>query len=73
MDALGLDGHDALRVQIGLEALAGGKMIHQLDTANLDDPVAVAGLKAGGFGIENNLAHQPSFFWISARIMRTWA
>jgi hypothetical protein len=35
-------------------------MIDQLDAANLDDAVAIARLKAGGFSIENNFPHSIS-------------
>jgi hypothetical protein len=31
--------------------------MHQLDAADLDDPVAVAELEAGGFGVKDDLAH----------------
>jgi hypothetical protein len=57
MDALGFDGNVALRIEVELQRPAGGKMIHQLDTPYFHDPVAVAWLEAGCFGIENNLTH----------------
>ena len=40
---LGLDGDVALGVQIELQGAAGGEMIHQLDAADLDDAMTVAG------------------------------
>ena len=57
MHALGFDGHVAFGIEIELQRAAGGEMIHQLDTADFDDAVTVAGLKAGRFGVENDLTH----------------
>ena len=56
----GAGGHVALGIDIAMKGLAGGKAVHQLDAADLDDPVALQRIEAGGFGIEDDLAHQRS-------------
>ena len=40
-----------------MERLAGGETIDQFDAADLDHPIALNGIKPGGLGIENDLAH----------------
>ena len=38
----------------------GGKAIEQLDTADLDQPIALERIEASGFGIEHDFAHHIS-------------
>jgi len=40
-----------------VQVVAGEPPVQQLDAADFDDAVARAGVQAGGFGIENDLAH----------------
>jgi hypothetical protein len=49
----------ALRIQISMERASGSPAFGQLDAANLDDPVALADLQAGRFGVEDDLSHLP--------------
>ena len=49
--------HVAFRIEIAMERLAGGETVDELDAADLDQPIALKGIKAGGFGIENDFAH----------------
>jgi len=32
-------------------------VVEQFDAADLDQPIAAEGIKAGGFGVDNDLAH----------------
>src|ERR1700742_3103380 len=57
MHPLRLDRHVAFGIQIELQGAAGGEMIHQLDTADLDDTMAVAWLEPSRFGVEDYFAH----------------
>ncbi len=47
----------AFRVDVEVQVVAGEPAIHKLDAADFNDPVARAGIQAGGFGIEYELAH----------------
>ena len=49
--------HVAFRIEIAMERLAGWKAVDQLDTADLDHPIALQRIEAGGFGVEHDLAH----------------
>src|SRR5262249_23699375 len=60
MHALRFDGNIALGIEVELQGAAGGKMIHQLDTADFHDPVPVARFEPRSFGVENDLTHQAS-------------
>ncbi|MCY1397000.1 hypothetical protein D9M71_119880 [compost metagenome] len=54
-DAVNADGALvtlAIRLQVDMEMTAGQAPAHQLDTADLDDPVTVGDRHTGGFGIE---------------------
>ena len=53
--------HVAFRVEITMEGLAGRKAVKQFDTADLDQSIALKGIEACGFGIENDLAHPVSY------------
>src|SRR5689334_6896170 len=49
--------HVALRVDVGVKRLAGREPIHQLNTAYLDQPIALVRIEACGLGVEDDLAH----------------
>jgi hypothetical protein len=55
-ERVGMDGA-ALRVDVEMHRAAGREAIDQLDAAELDDAV-LAGVEAGGFGVEDDLAHR---------------
>jgi preprotein translocase subunit SecB len=57
VDGKGFRRNVPFRVEIAMEAAAGGKTVEQLDAADLDDPMALIGVETCGFGIENDLAH----------------
>src|SRR5690606_16566508 len=46
----------ALGIDVLVEGAAGRELVDHLDAAELDDPV-LAGIKAGGFGVEDDLTH----------------
>src|SRR5580704_3821601 len=52
--------HVAFRIEVKMERLSGRKPVDHFDAADLDQPIALQRVKAGGFGIENDLAHQVS-------------
>ncbi len=52
-------GIDAARVDIGVEAAPGRHPAVEFERADLDDAVAIAGHDAGGFGVQDDLAHGP--------------
>src|SRR5271167_3407616 len=52
--------HVAFRIEIAMEHFAGRKTINEFDAADLDQPIALKGIEPGGFGIENDLAHEAS-------------
>jgi hypothetical protein len=54
---LGLFGHVALGVYVAVILAPRGDAVQKLDAADLDQPVAAFGIEAGGFGIEDDLAH----------------
>ena len=60
VDSLRLGRHLAIRLQIALELAARRQMVDQLDGRDLDQPVTGIGIEAGGFSIENDLAHGES-------------
>src|SRR5690606_2434166 len=47
----------AVRVEVFVESAPGGPALDQLDAADLDHAVALLPGKAGGFGVEHDLAH----------------
>ncbi len=47
----------ALGVQVVVKVSPGRAAAQQLHAPDLDDAVVLRGLKTGGFGIENDLAH----------------
>ena len=54
--ASGMD-RAALRIDVAVEDAAGREAVDQLDAADLDDAV-LARIEAGGFGVEDDLAHR---------------
>ena len=44
--------------QVAMESTTGLPPIHQLDAADFDDAMALFGLESGGFGVEDDLAHE---------------
>src|SRR5208283_604077 len=60
VDGKRLRRHAALRIEIGVEGLAGGYPVDQLDAADLDQAMAVQRIETRGLGIEHNLAHENS-------------
>ena len=57
MNGEGLRRHVALRIEVGVERRPGRNPVEQLDAADLDQAVALARVKAGGFGVEDDFAH----------------
>ncbi len=49
--------HFAIRAEVAMEAAPGHAPVAHLDAADLDDAVALRDLEAGGFGVEDDLAH----------------
>ena len=49
--------HQALGVDVLVIDAPRGHFVEQFDRANFDDAVALARLKAGGFGVEDDLTH----------------
>src|SRR6185312_1689437 len=56
VDGEGFPRHVALRVDVIVERRAGRNPIEQLDTADLDQAMALRRIEAGGFGVENDFA-----------------
>ena len=48
----------AIGVQVGMEFAPGAPALHQLDATDLDHAVAALDFEAGGFGVEDDLAHR---------------
>ena len=57
VDLLGNAGHRHLRVEIGMESIAGLAPVDQLYAADFDDAVPLRGVEAGRLGIEYDFAH----------------
>jgi hypothetical protein len=57
MNPLGFDGHVPFRIQIELQAAAGGKMVLQFHQADFHDAMTFAWLKPGGFSIKDYFPH----------------
>src|SRR5581483_5596331 len=53
----GLRRYVALRIDVSVEGGAGRNAIEELDAAELHDAVALRRIKAGGFRIDDDLAH----------------
>ncbi len=59
-DAMNIEGalfHVTIGPQVAMKIVAGGPPLHQFDAADLDDAMALAGLQASGFSIEDDLTH----------------
>jgi hypothetical protein len=55
---IGFSRHFALGIEMPMKGLAGRHAIENLDTTNLNQSIAAQRVEAGGFGIENDFAHQ---------------
>src|ERR1051325_7296916 len=81
MDRFRLGRYLALGVEVPVEGRAGRNAVEQLDAADLDQAMPLCGVKAGGFGVEDDFAHAATthfFFRVGilltrARISRTCA
>ncbi len=60
MHRIGLFRHGALGIDMAVEDAAGRHVIDQLDAAELDDAVPVAGIETRRLSIEHDLAHAAS-------------
>ena len=49
--------HVAFRIEVAMKGLAGREAIDEFDAADLDQTIALEGIKPGGLGVENDLAH----------------
>ena len=49
--------HVALGIDVDVEGAAGRQVVHQLDAADLDQPVAAQRVEPGRLGVEDDLAH----------------
>jgi hypothetical protein len=47
----------AIRLQIAVEVVSGQAAIDELDTADLDDPMAILRIETRGLGVEHDLSH----------------
>src|SRR5881227_3708166 len=56
----GLGRHVALGIDVTVEGRAGGNAVEQLDAADLDQPMTLVRIEAGGLGVEHDFAHQSS-------------
>jgi len=59
--------HVPLWIEMPMKGLAGRHAVDDLDTADLDQPIAPQRVEAGGFGIQDDLAHECGT-WKSLRI-----
>ena len=50
--------HVALGIDVAVKGLPGRHAVEDLDAADFDQPVAAQRIEAGGFGIENDFAHE---------------
>ena len=62
----------ALGIQIAMEGAAGHPPIHDLDAAYFNDSVTELGFEAGGFGIEDDLAHGRRVYIMPLRSTGAW-
>jgi hypothetical protein len=51
MDGESIFGHIATGIYVSVKTPAGGNMVNQLDTGDFDDPMTVARIETGRFGI----------------------
>ena len=58
MHGEGFRRHVALGIEMPMKGLAGRHPVQNLDAADFNQPVAAQRVEAGGFGIENDFAHQ---------------
>ena len=61
----------APRVEIKVQVVAGQLAVDQLHTPDFDDPIPLVGVQAGGFRIQEQLAHgSVVFFGMVDRVAR---
>ncbi len=70
----------AARIDVGVEMVAGGDVVHKFDCAHRDDAMAFLGIEAGGFEVEGHftLSQQTSLgsrksvglLWFSQHVSR---
>ena len=53
-----LGRHRPLRIDMPVKDLPGRHPVDHFDAADFDQPVTPEGIEAGGFGIENDFAHE---------------
>src|SRR6202034_3264900 len=58
MHGEGFGRHVALGIDMPVKGLASRHAVENLDAADFDQPVTAERIKAGGFGIENDFAHE---------------
>jgi hypothetical protein len=58
MHCKSLGRYIALGIDVGVERRSRRDSVQELDAPKLNDTVTLAGIEAGGFGIENDLAHE---------------
>ena len=58
VDREGLGRHVALGIEIAVERLPARNAVDELHTADLDQPMALVGIKACRFGVEHDFAHR---------------
>ena len=54
----GFRRHGPFGIEIAVKGLPGRHAVENLDAADFDQPIAAQRIKAGGFGIENDFAHE---------------
>ena len=59
MNGEGFRRHVSVWIEISVEHRTGRNTVEQLDTANLDQAMALGRIEAGGFGVEDDFAHEP--------------
>ena len=58
MHGEGFRRHVPFGIEIAMKGLPGRHAVEDLDAADFDQPIAAQRIKAGGFGIENDFAHE---------------
>ena len=58
MHGEGFRRHVAFGIEMPMKGLPGRHAVENLDTADFNQPVAAQRVEAGGFGIENDFAHE---------------
>src|SRR5690606_16754728 len=64
---LGTGLERAIRLEVAMELAPAGAAFKQLHAADLDDAVALLPLQAGGFSVEDDLAHRWQVYRVASR------